>query len=126
MSDVLWYSYFSPQGIYLKILAVIILNSSCHQINLSPFPPAPFLPQMQEAAAAILHFHVRLLTNTVPTETPSGSGISSLHLSGDFFNSYLWFEHISLSIPGSLQGQVGGGLEQPGPVEGVPAHDRVE
>ncbi|TRZ05718.1 hypothetical protein HGM15179_021389 [Zosterops borbonicus] len=27
-------------------------------------------------------------------------------------------------IPGSVQGQVGGGLEQPGIVEGVPAHGR--
>jgi len=27
-------------------------------------------------------------------------------------------------LPGSVQGQVGRGFEQPGPVEGVPAHGR--
>ena len=27
-------------------------------------------------------------------------------------------------LPGSVQGQVGGGFEQPGLVEGVPAHGR--
>jgi len=27
-------------------------------------------------------------------------------------------------LPGSVQGQVGWGFQQPGPVEGVPAHGR--
>ena len=36
---------------------------------------------------------------------------------------YLWM-HCGCPIPGSVQGQVGWGFEQPALVEGVPAHGR--
>jgi len=35
-----------------------------------------------------------------------------------------WEKEVEIPIPGSFQGQAGWGFEQPGLMEGVPAHGR--